>query len=199
MSDNGGLSAHGRGGEKNTHNKPLSSGKGSVYEGGIREPMLVKWPGITKPNSSTDTKVIIEDFFPSILELAGISNYKTIQHVDGKSFIPTLKGEIINDSERPLFWHFPNNWGKKGPGIGASSVIRKGDWKLIYYHINEHFELFNIKNDISETKNLASTDKLKVKSLAAELGDYLRRVDAQMPTNTNTGELVPWPDTQNKI
>ena len=196
MSDNGGLSAYGRGGKKHTHNKPLSSGKGSVHEGGIREPMLVKWPGVTEPNSSTDTKVIIEDFFPSILEFAGVSSYKTIQHVDGKSFIPILKGKTMNDSERALFWHFPNNWGKKGPGIGASSVIRKGDWKLIYYHINEHFELFNIKNDMGETTNLASTEKLKVTSLAAELGNYLRSVDAQMPTNTNTGKLVSWPDSQ---
>jgi len=196
MSDNGGLSAVARGGEKHTHNKPLSSGKGSVHEGGIREPMLVKWPGVTKQNSITNSKVIIEDFFPTILELAGISNYKTVQTVDGKSFTNILKGEAVSNENRALFWHYPNNWGPKGPGIGATSTIRKGDWKLIYYHLNTHFELFNISNDIGESTNLATKEISKLKELAIELGTYLRSVDAQMPTNTNTGELVPWPDSK---
>lgn len=196
MSDNGGLSAVARGGEKHTHNKPLSSGKGSVHEGGIREPMLVKWPGVTKENSITDSQIIIEDFFPTILELAGISTYKTVQTVDGKSFTSVLKGEKQNEKERALFWHYPNNWGPTGPGIGATSTIRKGDWKLIYYHLNTHFELFNISEDIGETTNLVLTKQQKVKELAIELGTYLRSVDAQMPTDTKTGELVPWSDNE---
>jgi len=194
MSDNGGLSAVARGGEKHTHNKPLSSGKGSVHEGGIREPMLVKWPGITKENSTTNDFVIIEDFFPTILELAGISNVNTVQKVDGHSFVPSLKEERQNNHERALFWHYPNNWGPKGPGIGATSTIRKGDWKLIYYHLDSHFELFNISKDIGETTNLSTINKEKVKNLAILLGEYLRSVDAQMPTNTSTNKLVPWPD-----
>ena len=199
MSDNGGLSALARGGEKHTHNKPLSSGKGSVHEGGIREPMLVKWPGVTKSNSTVNTPVIIEDFFPTILELAGISNYKTVQKVDGQSFTSILKGNGPDNTDRPLFWHYPNNWGPIGPGIGATSTIRKGDWKLIYYHLDSHFELFNINEDIGETTNLA-TDKIeKVKGLAMALGTYLRSVDAQMPTNTNTNQLVPWPDNNDVI
>lgn len=194
MSDNGGLSAVARGGEKHTHNKPLSSGKGSVHEGGIREPMLVKWPGITKANSQTDQKVIIEDFFPTILEMANISDVQTIQKVDGKSFIPILKGKENSDPERALFWHYPNNWGPTGPGIGATSTIRKEDWKLIYYHRDQSFELFNIYNDIGETTNLYHTEKSKVMELSKELGTYLRSVDAQMPTLTETNQLVPWPD-----
>ncbi len=199
ISDNGGLSAVARGGERHTHNKPLSSGKGSVREGGIREPMLVKWPGVTQKNSTTNSFVIIEDFFPTILELAGISDYSTIQHVDGKSFTDVLKGNERDDSNRALFWHYPNNWGPKGPGIGATSTIRKGDWKLIYYHIDQHFELFNIKDDIGEISNLAFEKKSKLEELAKSLGAYLRSVDAQMPTNTNTGELVPWPDEDNVL
>lgn len=199
MSDNGGLSAVARGGERHTHNKPLSSGKGSVHEGGIREPMLVKWPGVTKQNSSTDSFVIIEDFFPTILEFAGILDYKTVQNVDGKSFTAILKGENQDNSNRALFWHYPNNWGPTGPGIGATSTIRKGDWKLIYYHLDSHFELFNITNDIGETKNLVTKEPVKLKELASELGGYLRQVNAQMPTNTNTGKLVPWPDDTNVL
>ncbi len=199
MSDNGGLSALARGGEPHTHNKPLSSGKGSVHEGGIREPMLVKWPGVVKNNSSVNTPVIIEDFFPTIIEMAGISNYQTVQTVDGQSFTSMLKGHKVNNSNRPLFWHYPNNWGPSGPGIGATSTIRKGDWKLIYYHLDSHFELFNLNTDIGETTNLANKEIPKVKELAVELGTYLRSVKAQMPTNTNTNQLVLWPDDEDVI
>ena len=199
MSDNGGLSAVARGGEKHTHNKPLSSGKGSMHEGGIREPMLVKWPGVTKRNSTANTPVIIEDFFPTILELAKISNYKTVQTVDGQSFTSILKGNKSDNNDRPLFWHYPNNWGSTGPGIGATSTVRKGDWKLIYYHLDSHFELFNINSDIGETINLAAKETLKVEELATVLGTYLRSVNAQMPTRTNTNQLVPWPDNKDVI
>jgi len=90
MSDNGGLSAHARGGVKHKHNLPLNSGKGSAYEGGIREPMIVKWPGKVKAGSRTDDYLIIEDFFPTILEMAGVKKYKTVQTIDGKSFVPML-------------------------------------------------------------------------------------------------------------
>ncbi len=196
MSDNGGLSAVARGGEKHTHNKPLSSGKGSVHEGGIREPMLVKWPGVTQANSKTDDFVIIEDFFPTITELAGIEDYKTIQTTDGKSFTSILKGEKQDNNNRALFWHYPNNWGPAGPGIGATSTMRKGDWKLIYYHLDSRFELFNIAEDIGETSNLAFKKTKKLKEFATELGNYLRAVNAQMPTNTNTNQMVPWPDNE---
>ena len=199
MSDNGGLSALARGGERHTHNKPLSSGKGSVHEGGIREPMIVKWPGVTKHNSVTNTPVIIEDFFPTIIELAGVSDYKTVQTVDGQSFTSILKGNETGNNDRSLFWHYPNNWGPTGPGIGATSTIRKGDWKLIYYHLDSHFELFNINNDIGETKNLVTKEISKVEELAVILGTYLRSVNAQMPTNTNTNQLVPWPDNKDVI
>ncbi|MCF8274444.1 MAG: sulfatase [Flavobacteriaceae bacterium] len=199
MSDNGGLSAVARGGEKHTHNKPLSSGKGSVHEGGIREPMLVKWPGITKANSITNDFVIIEDFFPTIIELAGIENYKTVQSVDGKSFTSILKGEKQNNNNRALFWHYPNNWGPTGPGIGATSTIRKGDWKLIYYHLGSHFELFNVAEDIGETLNLALKETEKLKELAKDLGAYLRSVNAQMPISTSTNKVVPWPDNDDVL
>ncbi|RUA08111.1 MAG: sulfatase [Flavobacteriia bacterium] len=192
MSDNGGLSAVARGGKPHTHNKPLSSGKGSVHEGGIREPMIVKWPGKVKPQTVTDQKVIIEDFYPTILKMAGIKKVKTVQKIDGISFIPILKGKKT-DPERALFWHFPNKWGPTGPGIGASSTVRKGDWKLIYYHNDESFELFNIKNDIGEHQNLAKSNPKKLKELAKILSEYLVKVNAQMPVHRNTGKKVLLP------
>ncbi|MCL3780728.1 DUF4976 domain-containing protein [Prolixibacteraceae bacterium JC049] len=194
MSDNGGFSLRPRAGQMHTHNKPLNSGKGSAYEGGIREPMIVKWPGVVKPKTKNNDYLIIEDFYPTILEMAGVKNYKTKQVVDGKSFVPMLNGKGSTAKGRDLYWHFPNNWGPSGPGIGATSTVRSGDWKLIYWYKDQHFELFNIKEDIGEQVNLADTNKEKVKELAAKLGQYLRSVDAQRPSLKATGKVVAWPD-----
>jgi arylsulfatase A-like enzyme len=193
MSDNGGLSAVSRGGTPNTHNKPLSSGKGSAHEGGIREPMIVKWPGVTRPGSVCDTPVIIEDFFPAVLELAGSRPGDLVQHVDGLSFVPLLRETGSFAKDRPLFWHFPNNWGPTGPGIGASSTVRNGDWKLIYYHADRRFELFNLRQDIGESENLAAVNPAKTRELAALLTAYLKSVDAQMPVDKRTMQPVEWP------
>jgi arylsulfatase A-like enzyme len=196
MSDNGGLSAEGRGGEPNTHNRPLSSGKGSAHEGGIREPMIVRWPGVTRPDTICATPVIIEDFFPTILEMAGVRSPRTVQTVDGRSFVPLLRGSeaaAVAGADRPLFWHFPNHWGPKGPGIGASSSVRKGDWKLIYYHADRSFELFNLAEDIGEAHNLASARPDKIEELAAVLTAYLKSVDAQMPVDKASRKPVPYP------
>jgi arylsulfatase A-like enzyme len=111
MSDNGGLTlTPPRGGEPFTHNLPLKAGKGSVYEGGIREPMIVYWPGVTKPNTTNNQYLLIDDFFPTILQMAGINDYKTIQEVDGKSLVPFLKNPSLRDTSRALIWHFPNYW-----------------------------------------------------------------------------------------
>ncbi len=193
MSDNGGLSAVARAGEAHTHNFPLSSGKGSAREGGIREPMIAKWTGIVEPNSQCDDYLIIEDFFPTILQMAGIENHETVQQVDGRSFIPMLKQKGTTAKDRALFWHYPNNWGPTGPGIGATSTIRLGDWKMIYYHTDRSFELFNLAEDIGETTNLAKDNPEKLKELATRLTDYLKSVDAQMPIDKSNGKVVEWP------
>jgi len=197
MSDNGGFSLYPRAGEQHTHNKPLNSGKGSAYEGGIREPMIVKWPGTVEPGTSCSDYIIIEDFFPTILELARITNYSTVQKVDGKSFVPMLLQKGTTAEGRDLFWHFPNNWGPTGPGIGTTSTIRSGDWKLIYFYEDQHFELYNIMEDIGELHNLASQEAGRVIKLADKLGKYLRSVDAQQPIFKATGTPVPWPDELN--
>ena len=193
MSDNGGLSAIARGGVPHTHNKPLSSGKGSIHEGGIREPMLVTWPGVVKPGSENSNYLIIEDFFPTILDMAGINDYQTVQSIDGQSFNSMLTAEQPEPQERPLYWHFPNEWGPTGPGIGAFSAIRKGDWKLIYYHLEQSYELFNIHEDIGETTNLSDSHPEKRHELAAILADYLMSVDAQMPVDKESGETISFP------
>ena len=193
MSDNGGLSAVERGGEKHTHNWPLSSGKGSVREGGIREPMIIKWPGTVEGGSTSHDYLIIEDFYPTILSMAGITSYETVQHIDGQSFMPMLKKTGTTSNSRILVWHYPNEWGPSGPGIGATSTIRKGNWKLIYYHLDQRFELFNLDLDIGETNNLSKNNPDKLAELAHDLTDYLISVDAQMPSYKNTGQKIPFP------
>ena len=211
MSDNGGLSAHGRGGKPHTHNLPLNSGKGSAREGGIREPMIVKWPGVVKPGTTCNTPVIIEDFFPTILQLAGVtpppywaSNGRgdgkqplNVQGIDGVSFVPLLRGDASGfPGDRMLFWHYPNFWGVKGPGIGSTSNIRHGDFKLIYYHdpaAKPRYELFDLAKDIGETRNLADARPEVRDRMAAELRDHMRAVEAQMPIDKSTGNPIEYP------
>ncbi|MEA1952209.1 MAG: sulfatase-like hydrolase/transferase, partial [Planctomycetota bacterium] len=195
MSDNGGLSASGRGGRPHTHNRPLSSGKGSAHEGGVRVPMIVRWPKIVKPDSVCNQYVIIEDFFPTILEMAGVKDFRQVGGtIDGVSFIPLLRQQDGYPRDRALFWHYPNNWGPKGPGIGSTSTIHRGDWKLIYYHASGQYELFNLVEDLSESHNLAGAKPQVRKRLAGQLHEYLTSVDAQMPIDKRTGKPVPLPE-----
>ncbi|MBI6117568.1 sulfatase [Salegentibacter maritimus] len=193
MSDNGGLSAHARGGEPHTHNAPLNSGKGSAYEGGIRVPMLVYWPKKTIPGSKVEDYIIIEDFFPSILAMTKSSIPELKQKVDGQSFVPLLEENKQSRNQRPLFWHYPNKWGGSGPGIAPFSSVRKGDYKLIYYHKDRGFELFNIKKDIGETANVAKSNAKKTKELAKILSAHLEEVNAQMPLDKRTNKKVELP------
>jgi len=197
MSDNGGLSlASERGGAEHSQNLPLKAGKGSVYEGGIREPMIVKYPALVKPGTITDQYLIIEDYFPTILELAGIKNYKTVQKIDGKSFVPLLKNPFYTDDNRILIWHYPNKWNNaKEVGINYFSAIRKGDWKLVYNLRNGKKELYNVKNDIGETKDLAIENPQKTSSLANLLGIQLKAWKAPMPVNKADNNPVAWPGT----
>ncbi len=198
ISDNGGLSAHGRGGTANTHNKPLSSGKGSAHEGGVRVPMIAVWPGVTKSRSVYHFPVIIEDFFPTILDIAGVGPVEQIGgKIDGKNLAPLLRGHTQLDPDRSFFWHYPNNWGPGGPGIGATSTIRKGGWKLIYHHDpgrKVRYELFNLVNDLGETKNLALENPGIRSKLARELANYLREVAATMPIIKTSGQSIPLPE-----
>lgn len=197
MSDNGGLSSssYWRDEPLHRHNAPLNSGKGSAYEGGIREPMIVKWTGQVKPNTRCDSYLIIEDFFPTLLDIAQVEERKTKQPIDGVSFMPMLEDPSFKHiTSRSLYWNFPNLWGNEGPGIGPTCTIRKGDWKLIYYYETGRKELFNIVNDIGETTDLSSLNPKIVSELSRDLGEYLRSVKAQRPSLKATGKACPFPD-----
>ena len=147
--------------------------------------------------------VIIDDFLPTLLDMAGCRNLKTPQKLDGLSLVPLLKGAQF-PADRPLLFHQPNNWGEGSNSArqyGASTALRRGDWKLIYRHADQSFELYNLRKDISEKNNLASTEPKKVKEMASMMGKLLRERKALMPTYKKGNSLgvaegtpVPWPD-----
>ncbi len=174
MSDNGGLAtAEGW----PTSNLPLRGGKGWPYEGGVREPLIVCAPGVTKSGSTCDQPVISTDFYPTLLQLAGL-DLKPQQHLDGVSFLPLLKGEIMARG-KPLFWHYPHYGNQGGAPHG---IIRDGDWKLIEWFEDGALELYNIPQDIGEQHNLAEQNPDKVKELHAKLIAWRKEVGALMPT-----------------
>lgn len=195
MSDNGGLatSPYWRSGEPFTQNSPLRSGKGSMYEGGIRVPMIVRWPGIVEANSCCDKYLIIEDFYPTLLEIAGIEE-ESCSETDGISFMPMLLGTGDTSIDRSLYWNFPNIWGNEGPGINLNCAIRKNEWKLIYNYVSGKKELYDISHDIGESEDLSTSKPDIVNRLSRELGEYLRGVGGQRPSFKSTGEPCPWPD-----
>lgn len=196
MSDNGGY-ATGSGWRDEplyTQNFPLKCGKGSAYEGGIREPMIVRWPGTVQPGTRCNDYLIIEDFYPSILEMAGIDDYDVPQEIDGISFVPLLKQTKNHSQGRSLYWNCPNIWGEKGPGIGPSCTIRKDNWKMIYFYETGEKELYDIPNDIEENNNVAALYPQIINKLSKELGKFLRQTNGQRPSFKKTGKPCPWPD-----
>ena len=202
-SDNGGVShAHRSMAPPHTHNSPLSSGKGAHHEGGIRVPLLVRWPGLTAPASTNATPVIIYDWLPTLLNAAGAA-VPAPSTIDGRDLAAILRGHSDAAFDRPLVWHFPNFWGPlsqpspvEGPGMGASSTIRRGDWKLIYYYTDQRYELFNLANDLSENNDLSAQQPQRVRELAAELTSILKRHHAPMPVVKATGQSAAYPDAK---
>lgn len=171
-------------------NLPLRGHKTTPYEGGIRVPMIVKWPGVTAPAGICREPVVIEDVFPTILDLGGaIWRDRTLQPVDGVSFVPMLKGAGRTAPDRAFVWHFPHHYDQL-----PFSAIRQGPWKLIYHHLDRRRELFNLADDLGETRDLARDQPAKLAELSRLLADRLRAADAQMPTDNATGGTIPFPD-----
>jgi arylsulfatase A-like enzyme len=172
---------------------PLRSGKGSYYEGGIREPMFVVWPGEIPPGSKTDVPVTNLDFYPTILEVARIKKPKN-KTLDGTSLLPVLTGKGTL-KERPLFWHFPiyleayveNDTSTQDPLFRTrpGSAVRLGDWKLIQYFENNNIELYNLKEDINEKNNLAESNPEERDKLLNLLRKWREETKAPVPKELN--------------
>jgi arylsulfatase A-like enzyme len=171
MSDNGGL-ATSEGSP--TSNLPLRAGKGWMYEGGIREPMFIKWPGSGSEGSISDVPVTSTDFYPTMLEMTGMELMPE-QHMDGVSLVPLLKGSGQLE-ERPLFWHYPH-YSNQGGKPGAA--VRLGDYKLIEFFDPGLVELYNLKEDLGETKNLAEAMPEKVEEMLQLLHSWQTEIGAE--------------------
>jgi len=173
MSDNGGLSTSEG---SPTSNVPLRAGKGWMYEGGIREPMIVRWPGVTKPGSTCAEPVTSTDFYPTMLEMAGLP-LRPKQHLDGVSFAPLLRGGKMNRG--PIYWHYPHYGNQGGSPTGA---VRSGDFKLIEFFEDNHVELYNLREDIGERKDLAKSLPDKTRELTEMLHKWQKETGAKFPT-----------------
>jgi arylsulfatase A-like enzyme len=168
-SDNGGVSS---GDAFSTSLLPYRGGKGRQWEGGIREPYIIHVPGMTKAGSVSQVPAIGMDFYPTMLELAGLPQMPK-QHVDGVSLVPVLNGGKIK--ERDLFWHYPH-YGNQGGE--PSSMIRSKDWKLIYYHEDGRYELYDLSKDIGEQNDVAQQHPETVSSLRKKLNKWLAETGA---------------------
>ncbi len=177
-SDNGGFA-------KATDNSPLRANKGSNYEGGVRVPVIIKWPGQTKPGSISHEPVISTDFYPTILEATG-QDTRPFQHVDGRSLVPVLTGHGDLDRDA-LYWHYPHY--NQHPQSFPSGVIRAGDWKLIEAFETGELSLYNLTDDIGETNDLTDRESTKVTELHGMLKAWRTEVgaDPMQPNPEYTG------------
>jgi arylsulfatase A-like enzyme len=172
-SDNGGLAtAEG----SPTCNAPLAEGKGWMYEGGTREPLIVRWPGVTRAGSLCDVPVTSPDVYPTFLEIAGLDPLPR-QHVDGVSIAPLLKGDGQPEREA-IFWHYPH-YANQGGTPGCS--VRSGDYKLIEFFEDGHAELYNLREDVSEERDLSRALPEVAEGLRTMLHAWLKQVDAKIP------------------
>lgn len=186
-SDNGGLGGYGREGIQGrdiTDNTPLRGGKGMLYEGGVRVPYIFRWPGHIAPGRTCDVPINSVDLYPTLLELAAAPRPAGYV-LDGTSYLDVLiRGAAAASAPPPLFWHFPGYLGAAGgtwrtlPG----GIIRAGDWKLIEFFEDQRLELYNLRDDLGETRNLAATQPDKAKELHTLLQAWRRELNAPMPT-----------------
>jgi len=177
-SDNGGVDfPSGRSGDKApTNNVPFRSGKGTLYEGGIRVPLFIRWPGRTHAGTICDTPVQSQDFFPTFVEGLGLRSTASVD-LDGVSLLPLLRDPHVETAARPLFWHYPHYYPRMTPG----SAIRDGDWKLIRYYEDERTELYDLSMDPGETTDVSKMHPERSQELRTRLENWLTEMDANEP------------------
>ncbi|MCU0962605.1 MAG: sulfatase [Pirellulaceae bacterium] len=164
-----------------TDNAPLRSGKGSLYEGGVRVPLIVRWPGVTRPGSVCDQPTIHVDIFPTLLEIAAAP--PPPQVLDGESLVRLLRDPEATLHREAIFQHFPGYLGS-GPGLWRTTpvtIMQCGDWKLMEYLEDGKLELYNLRDDLGETRNLAAEVPEKTQELHARMVAWRQQVNAPMP------------------
>lgn len=189
-SDNGGVGGYGEiGGNFTgdiTSNSPLRGGKGMLYEGGIRDPLIVRWPGVTRAGSICDEPVVNVDFYPTLMDAAGApAPAPGDQPLDGVDIGPVLRDPAGHLGRDAIYWHFPvylqANVKKGTWRTTPAGAIRSGDWKLIEFFEDKHVELYNLKNDLGEKHDLAAEMPEKARELRRKLAEWRERIHAPMP------------------
>lgn len=175
-SDNGGLHVHELPQTPATYNAPFRAGKGYVYEGGLRIPLIVRWPGKVAPGVVSDAPVVLTDLMPTLMEAAGLEVAKTTGPLDGVSLGKLLAGGAA--PARPLFWHFPNYTNQGGRPAGA---MRDGDWKLVADYESGDVQLFNLASDVGEKDDVSKKETARASEMKGKLDAWLKLVGAQMP------------------
>lgn len=173
FSDNGGYTEKYKG-QAVTTNAPLRSGKGSLYEGGVRVPFLIRWPGVTPAGGVCDTPITSCDFFATLMEIAGLGGTSP----DGASIVPLLKNPKTEFPARDLFFHYPHYYATTTP----VSMIRSGDWKLLEYFEDDHVELYNLRDDPGESRDRAAEDPARARALLGKLHAWRKEVGARLPS-----------------
>ncbi len=189
-SDNGGYGPA-------TDMDPLKGYKGTYYEGGIRVPLAIKWPDVVKPGSKSSIPVTGVDLYPTLCEIAG-AQLPANQNLDGISLVPLLRGQTPEQFiNRPLFWHFPaylqsysdprSKLEQRDPLFRSRpcSIVRSGNWKLHQYFEDGGLELYNLKDDIGESRNLAKSNPAKTSELLQVLKSWQKQIKAPVPTTPN--------------
>ncbi|MBC8875818.1 MAG: sulfatase [Planctomycetes bacterium] len=179
-SDNGGLTQRYGKIDGIADNYPLRRGKGSAYEGGVRVPMIARWPGVIQPGSQCAEPVMTTDLYPTALDVAGASgNARHNARVDGVSLVKLLHDPCAKLDRNALYWHYPHY---HAGGDAPYSAVRSGDWRLIEFHDDTPAGLYNLSTDIEERNNLAATRPDKLKELSTKLHAWRETVGAQMPS-----------------
>ena len=180
-SDNGGY-VNRYGGLQVTDNSPLRSGKGSLYEGGVRVPAIIRWPGVTPPGSVNHTPVSSVDYYRTILSVADLPGDRTHNRfVDGIDLAPLLRDPAFEPGREALFFHYPHYYATTSP----VSAVRVGDWKLMRYYEDSRMELYDLANDPGESRNLAPERPDLAAALLARLKAWWARVSAQHPLHAD--------------
>jgi len=185
------------GGTQVTTMDPLRGGKGALFEGGVRVSTCAAWPGVIKPGTKCDVPLTSVDFLPTFAQMAG-AKLPTHQPVDGASFLPLLRGEAGLE-QRAIYWHYPLYLQGSGsaivkPVFGTdrqywravpATAMRKGDWKMYYFYEDKSVELYNVKQDVSESKNVAAADAQRTQALKKELLAWVKKTNAPTPSTMN--------------
>jgi arylsulfatase A-like enzyme len=190
-SDNGGLSAHARGGKPNLHNAPLRSGKGSAYEGGVRVPWIVRYPGVAPAGSTCAVPVISHDLFPTLLNAGGIAIPEMM--IDGHDLHGLFLQKRTSLADRALYWHMPHSWGGRGPGIEPFTSMRRGKWKFYYFHTDQRIELYDLAKDIGEEHDVADKHPERVARMSTSMAETLDTCGGQMSIDLASGKPVAPP------